>query len=330
MNNLKPKQLEKYSAILFSIIFCSLLLIVSIFFPSPTEFQYSIIRLLLAISAAGLTALIPTFLNLEFTDAKVIRASGAIAMFAFIYFANPIDIIVDNSAKKPPLPVYDIEILAVEAYESGDYSKSTAHLQTAIDLLEVSNAQSKAQLARIHSKMGLAWQAMGQYDKAIEHYEIALSYDLKMHRENHPNVAADLNNLGSVWQELGQYEKAIKYYERALSSNLKTYGNDHPRVANLWNNLGAAWQELGQYEKAIKYYERALSSNLKTYGNDHPSVATLWNNLGSAWQELGQYEKAIKYYKLSLASYIRIYGINHPRMVSLKNRISLLKGEGND
>ena len=57
--------------------------------------QFFFFRVICAISAAGIGAVIPGLLTIEISPAKniVIRAAGALAIFAAVYFLNPPDLI---------------------------------------------------------------------------------------------------------------------------------------------------------------------------------------------------------------------------------------------
>jgi hypothetical protein len=54
----------------------SLLLVLAIFFPNPTDFQYFIFRTVIALAAAGVAALIPGLLQIKI---PAIQAGGALS-----------------------------------------------------------------------------------------------------------------------------------------------------------------------------------------------------------------------------------------------------------
>jgi small GTP-binding protein len=85
------KTWEKIVAFVFGISFVTVMLYIAIFFPNPTDFQIFIFRVVLALSASGIGAVIPGFINLEITKDKLmlVRAGGAIALFLLIYLINP-------------------------------------------------------------------------------------------------------------------------------------------------------------------------------------------------------------------------------------------------
>lgn len=75
----------------FGIAFVIVLMVVAFVFPNPTSFQYNVFRIVLSLSAAGVAAMIPGFINVELNKSSefVIRAGGALAVFVIVYFFNP-------------------------------------------------------------------------------------------------------------------------------------------------------------------------------------------------------------------------------------------------
>ncbi|MBX9935977.1 MAG: hypothetical protein K2Y10_05240 [Burkholderiaceae bacterium] len=71
----------------FGIVFVITILVVAIFIPTPTDFQYTIFRIVLSLAAGGVVAAFPGFIEVSF--GKWLRAGGALAVFALVYFAAP-------------------------------------------------------------------------------------------------------------------------------------------------------------------------------------------------------------------------------------------------
>ena len=78
---------ETLAAGAIGIVFLSLLLSIAIFIPNPTEFQLFVFRIVLALAAGAFGALIPGFIEVEFKN--WLRAGGALALFAIVFFLNP-------------------------------------------------------------------------------------------------------------------------------------------------------------------------------------------------------------------------------------------------
>jgi hypothetical protein len=75
----------------FGVCFLALLLGLAVFIPSPTEKQFEIFRIVIAIAVAGVAAVVPGFIDLHLTKGQEIglRAGGALAVFVVVYFYSP-------------------------------------------------------------------------------------------------------------------------------------------------------------------------------------------------------------------------------------------------
>ena len=73
-------------ASIFGIVFLCLMMAIAIFIPKPSAFQLYVFRIALALSAAGVAAMLPGILNVK---SKMVKASGALGMFVLIFLGNP-------------------------------------------------------------------------------------------------------------------------------------------------------------------------------------------------------------------------------------------------
>src|SRR5450755_424260 len=81
---------EKIAIFVFGVVFVTILLVVAVFIPNPTEFQFFVFRVVLALVAAAIAALVPGFLNIQSQVYRnKIRAGGAVAVFVIVYLINP-------------------------------------------------------------------------------------------------------------------------------------------------------------------------------------------------------------------------------------------------
>ncbi len=78
---------QQITAFTFGVIFVTALLVLAVKFPEPTSFQYMVFRIVLALAAGGVGAMIPGFLKVEVKPG--IRAGGALAVFVIVFFFNP-------------------------------------------------------------------------------------------------------------------------------------------------------------------------------------------------------------------------------------------------
>jgi hypothetical protein len=103
------KGTQQIVAFSFGILFVGIILVLAISRPNITPFQYLVFRVVLALAAGGIAAMIPGFFQLQVS--KWLRAGGALAVFAVVYFYNPA--LLDRSLE-PPLE-------AAVTLESGTY-----------------------------------------------------------------------------------------------------------------------------------------------------------------------------------------------------------------
>lgn len=89
-------QLERILVFAFGVVFVSVLLGVALFLPDPTDFQYTIIRIILALAAAGVAALIPGFISARI--GRAVSAGGAMAVFAIVFFFSPASIVTNSAS----------------------------------------------------------------------------------------------------------------------------------------------------------------------------------------------------------------------------------------
>lgn len=82
---------EKVAVFVFGVVFLTAILTLVVKNPYPTEIQFFAFRLTLALSAAGVGALLPGFIKVDVPLPLQggLRAGGALALFASVWFFNP-------------------------------------------------------------------------------------------------------------------------------------------------------------------------------------------------------------------------------------------------
>ena len=86
----------------FGFIFVLIMILIAFILPQPSEFQHLIFRIVLALAASGIGALVPGLLTIRFKN--FLRAGGALAIFAIVYFFNPATLVTSYSPKFSTLP----------------------------------------------------------------------------------------------------------------------------------------------------------------------------------------------------------------------------------
>ena len=90
---------EKILAVVCGVGFMITLIVLAIYVPNPTPFQYEVFRVILAIAVAGFAATIPGFLHVQIPN--LAKAGGALAVFLLVYFYNPAQLVVDDTPNIP-------------------------------------------------------------------------------------------------------------------------------------------------------------------------------------------------------------------------------------
>jgi hypothetical protein len=126
------KQQQVIIAFIFGVVFVVALLVLAIAFPTPTPFQYTVFRIVLALAAAGVAAMIPGFLNVELSPIKsmAIRAGGAVAVFVIVYFFNPAGLAIEEP--KASVSITDVRFVEkekVKGYDGHEFDQETLKLQ---------------------------------------------------------------------------------------------------------------------------------------------------------------------------------------------------------
>jgi len=88
---MSERQTNVILAFIFGVIFVTALLLFVLFVPNPTPPQFEVIRIVLALAAGGVAAMIPGLLKLQLGEGAnlTVRAGGALAVFAIVYFYSP-------------------------------------------------------------------------------------------------------------------------------------------------------------------------------------------------------------------------------------------------
>jgi hypothetical protein len=91
---LVSKKAQQILAFIFGVVFVVVLLVVSFSVPNPTPFQFIVFKVVLALAVAGVAAMIPGFI--EFNIPTYVRAGGALAVFAIVFFKNPATLVIQK------------------------------------------------------------------------------------------------------------------------------------------------------------------------------------------------------------------------------------------
>ncbi|WP_342148507.1 hypothetical protein [Methylorubrum sp. SB2] len=90
-------EIDKLLAFVFGCVFVLLMLVLALVVPNPTEFTLFVFRVVLALAAAGIGAVLPGLFEVKL---PLVRAGGALALAAVVYFVNPPTLLRDSLEQK--------------------------------------------------------------------------------------------------------------------------------------------------------------------------------------------------------------------------------------
>jgi len=184
--------LETVLAFSFGVVFCGILAYAGLRKEPITDpGQFFLLRVLAALSAAGVAAVIPGMLNIQVGQGKLlaIRGAGALAVFAVIFLVNPPELI---------RPAGEAKRAAMEGnYAQGLYRDA---VRLADEILKDSPNDSEA----LNIKGGVAFYD-GDMNGAVEYFRRAHHGD--------PKNNTITSNYASALVETGGYEEAVSLFK---------------------------------------------------------------------------------------------------------------------
>jgi hypothetical protein len=149
---------ERLLSFVFGVVFLSLILGIAILIPNPTGFSYTIFRIVIALAAAGIGAVIPGFISVQFRS--ILRAGGAIALFVIVYFFAPVALGQGepNLGPPPKASARDAAEEWLQKVDSGDLEAAYAQMSEAFkaryskqEVVELIQSERQA-LGRLQSR----------------------------------------------------------------------------------------------------------------------------------------------------------------------------------
>jgi hypothetical protein len=112
------KNWEKIAAFAFGVVFIVVMIYIALYVPNPTPTQWFVFRVVLALAAAGVGALLPGLLRVE--APPYVRAGGALALFVVVYWFNPPKLV----APPPEPPHVQVPFLGKQLHVDASVSAS--------------------------------------------------------------------------------------------------------------------------------------------------------------------------------------------------------------
>jgi len=157
-----PSKWEKIAAFSFGVLFIISLLILAIYFPYPTAFQYEIFRIVLSLACSGVAAIVPGFFSIKTSITGLfIRSGGAIAVFVLVFFNNPAQLAISET---------NIYYKTLNEFKKENIQKKKLLSQKLSDLPSISSEERtiiEKELEILRSKMVNLEESFDKYKKSM-------------------------------------------------------------------------------------------------------------------------------------------------------------------
>lgn len=94
---------ERIAVFAFGVVFVITMLVLAVAFPKPTVWQFQVFRIVLALAAAGIAAMLPG--SIEVTASSWLKAGGALAVFVLVLYLSPAKLVSEEPEPMGPLEI---------------------------------------------------------------------------------------------------------------------------------------------------------------------------------------------------------------------------------
>lgn len=183
-------------------------------------------------------------------------------------------------------------------YEAGDYTKSIAEFQKAIDINNAINTyNSRNKNAGYYKRIGKVYKDQGNYRQALEMYSAAHAiYKALNETRNRQLVEVD---MGEAYYYQSDYQIAIDRLSKVKAELLADQDYDYAGYSS--SLIGSAYFYMGKYDSGIVYHHSSVE--LRKLGGSNLGQAYSWNQLGELYLLSGNKSKALAAYDSSIYYY---------------------------
>ena len=159
------------------------------------------------------------------------------------------------------------------------YAEARETAVRALELRRSALGSEDAELAPIHSLLGLIDDEVGDYTSGKAHFQRAVAV-LEKAAPDHPSTVTARSDLGYLALANGDFREAVDLFTRSVADRERLHGPAHVSLANGMVGLGEALRRLGELDRAEEVLRRGLAIREKAAGAGHESLSWFWTNLG--------------------------------------------------
>ncbi|MDX2134664.1 MAG: CHAT domain-containing tetratricopeptide repeat protein [Saprospiraceae bacterium] len=214
---------------------------------------------------------------------------------------------------------------AMMACDSTRWAEAALLLDSAITLLQPTDAENLALLSESLYQRGFVARQQEKFAKAIEVYRLCLPLREKQFGAGHWKIGYLQYNWGVSLQFLAQYTEALGHYQQAVNI-LQPWGGDcDTLLADIYHNMAVCHFNLGTFKQTVEYSEKAIAYYEKTGQEVGFDASWTYNNLSWGYYTLGDFPKAKISAEKSKNVRMHLYGPDHPETAMAYNNLSMIE-----
>ena len=216
----------------------------------------------------------------------------------------------------PEIQGYMLTALGEIYFSQGDYPRSTAVLEQALERQRQAGPEDALSLANTTSQLAIAYSTIDRRTEAeaLFRESLAIHEALIVAGDAEEGMAyAEVNNAYGVllWKQ-GLPERAEQRMTRAIDILRNVATGDAGELGVALNNLANLQSLHGRYAAAERNMREAIRIHEKTLGTRHSYFTMYLNNFGIFLTDIERFEEAERYSRRALTLQHEILGPNHP------------------
>lgn len=219
---------------------------------------------------------------------------------------------LDHMEGQPELQAQMLDVMARAFHALGQYGRSAALAQRALELHRAGGWDDPVGRARLERRLGAALLGEGRTTEGLSILEAALATLTAELGGDHEETAYAATTLGEALVPLGQPGRADSLLTSSVRTLERVLGPDHPSTLSALDNLCELQVERGEYERAIAVQETVLARRRRVLGPGHLDVASSLNDLAVYYRRAGHDARAEEMYRASIDIKRQVHDGAHP------------------
>ncbi|NQT84868.1 tetratricopeptide repeat protein [bacterium] len=185
--------------------------------------------------------------------------------------------------------------------------------------------------ARIRTRIGDIYSALGQYRDAEGQYVRALEICREQLGREHPDTLLSMFDLAKALGEAGKLQESETMHRELLEVRRRVLGNEHVDTLKSRSELGSTLRRTGKLDESEKLLTQAVKLDERLLGEEHKVTLDAMEGLASTLTERGRLDEAEAMARRVLGIRRRLLGEQHPdTMDSVRSLARVLATRGEE